>query len=271
LLLDELLRHCETDGHFGGDSAGTTTTRLSQALRHLVFHIIVQVSNGRHARALVDGLFYFRRQRHVFDNETGQFETVLRGHDGIDQWQERFPKFQIAARHVEHRNVCLGQGFAEHTHNPRTHHIREFFKTKMLIRPGHFLEKEPRLDDFEIVNAESTRADHAKIVIAHHDRVRGAPLIAGENTRDDEVNVRLERRLEAVLPRFERGQNWNVVGGQRVFAGPECVAELAEVHKLRDLRLAHDQLRAALDFLVLIRETIRERVARIVSPLDDFD
>ena len=39
-----------------------------------------------------------------------------------------------------------------------------------------------------------------------------------------------------------------------VLAGAEGVAELAEVDELRDLRFAHDQLRAALDLLVLVRE-----------------
>jgi hypothetical protein len=55
-----------------------------------------------------------------------------------------------------------------------------------------------------------------------------------------------------------------------VLAGAEGVAELAEIDKLRHLRLAHDELGAALDFLVLVRKAPGERVARIVRPLDDF-
>ena len=49
------------------------------------------------------------------------------------------------------------------------------------------------------------------------------------------------------------------------------VAELTQVNELRDLRFADDELRAALDLFVLIGKPERERVARIVRPLDDID
>jgi len=55
--------------------------------------------------------------------------------------------------------------------------------------------------------------------------------------------------MQAVFPTFERGQNGDVIGGERVFAGREGVAELAEIHELRGLRFADDELRAVLDFL----------------------
>ena len=61
------------------------------------------------------------------------------------------------------------------------------------------------------------------------------------------------------------------VVGVAVFARPEGVAELAEIDELRDLRFADDELRAALDFLVLVGKAVRKRVARIVGPLDDLD
>jgi hypothetical protein len=77
--------------------------------------------------------------------------------------------------------------------------------------------------------------------------------------------------LQRVLPALEVGEDRDVVGGQRVLAGPERVAELAQVDELRDLRLAHDELRAVLDFLVLVGEAVRQRVARVVRPLDDVD
>src|SRR5262249_33297199 len=54
-------------------------------------------------------------------------------------------------------------------------------------------------------------------------------------------------------------------------AGAEGVSKLAEVDELRDLRFAHDELRAALDLLVLVGKTIGERVARIIGPFDDVD
>jgi hypothetical protein len=56
-----------------------------------------------------------------------------------------------------------------------------------------------------------------------------------------------------------------------VLARAERVAELAEVDELHVLRLAHDELRASLDFLVLVGAPVRQGVARVVGPLDDLD
>ena len=56
-----------------------------------------------------------------------------------------------------------------------------------------------------------------------------------------------------------------------MLARRESVAELAEINELRDLRFAHDELRAVLDFLVVVRPAEAERVARIIGPFDDFD
>ena len=123
----------------------------------------------------------------------------------------------------------------------------------------------------EVVGAERAHADDAEVLVAHHDRVRRAPLVAGEQARGDVVDVGLERRVEAVLPRLELREDRDVVGRQRVLAGPERVAELAEVDELHHLRLAHDQLRAVLDRLVVVGKAERERVARVVGPLDDVD
>ena len=114
-------------------------------------------------------------------------------------------------------------------------------------------------------------ADDAEVLVANHDGVGRAPFVAGEQARDDVVDVRLERRFESVLPALEPRQHRDVVGGQRVLAGAEGVAELAEVHELRHLRFADDELGVALDFLVLVGEPVRQRVARVVGPLDDVD
>ena len=58
---------------------------------------------------------------------------------------------------------------------------------------------------------------------------------------------------------------------ERVLARAEGVAELAEVDELRHLRFADDELRAVLDGLVLVGKPPRQRVARVVGPLDDLE
>src|SRR5262249_55163625 len=89
--------------------------------------------------------------------------------------------------------------------------------------------------------------------------------------RRDEIDVGFERRFEPVLPALEPREHRNVVGRQHVLAGSEQVAELSEVHELDHLRFADDELGAALDFLVFVRKAIRQRVAGIISPLDNLD
>jgi hypothetical protein len=86
-------------------------------------------------------------------------------------------------------------------------------------------------------------------------------LLPGKQTRVDVVDVTLERRVEAVLPAQDGGQDRNVLGGQGVLAGAERVGVLAGGDELHHLRFAHDQLRAVLDFLVVVGVSVRQRVA----------
>ena len=63
------------------------------------------------------------------------------------------------------------------------------------------------------------------------------------------------------LPRPEARQDRDVVGDQAVLARSEGVAELAEIDELCGLRLADDELGAALDRLVIVRVAIGQDVA----------
>ena len=56
-----------------------------------------------------------------------------------------------------------------------------------------------------------------------------------------------------------------------MLAGAEGVGEGAEVDELRDLRLADDELRAALDGAILVGEAAGQRVVAVVAPVDDLD
>ena len=105
----------------------------------------------------------------------------------------------------------------------------------MIVRAGDFLKERFYVHDLEVERSEGAHARHAEVRVAQHHRVARAPLVAGEKPRIDEVNVRLERRFEAVLPTFERGKDRDVIRDERVFARPERVAELAEVNELRGL------------------------------------
>ena len=105
----------------------------------------------------------------------------------------------------------------------------------MIVRAGDFLQKGLHVGDVKIKDAVGARADDAEIGVAQHDRVGGAPFVAGKQAGVDVVEVGLERRVQSVFPAFERGQDRDVVGGERMFAWSEGIAELAEIHELRDL------------------------------------
>ena len=201
----------------------------------------------------------------------GTVDPVLRFELRVDERQQRFAHFLVARRDVERRHLGAGDGVAEDADDARAHRVGELVEAEVVVGAGDFLQEALRLDHLEVVGAEGAQADDAEVLVAHHDRVRRAPLVAGEQPRVDEVDVGLERRLEAVLPALEAGQDRDVVGGQRVLAGAERVAELAQVDELRRLRFADDELRAVLDLLVVVGETPADGVARVVGPLDDVD
>jgi hypothetical protein len=147
----------------------------------------------------------------------------------------------------------------------------EFVKPEMVVGAGDLLQELLRIDNAEIVGAVGAQPNDAEVRVAHHHGIRRAPLVAREHPRDDIVDVGLEWALERVLPALEVGENGDVVGGERVLPRAERVPEFAEVDELRHLRLAHHELRAILDFLVLVGKPEAQRVARVIRPLDDVD
>ena len=54
-------------------------------------------------------------------------------------------------------------------------------------------------------------------------------------------------------------------------ARTEQIAVLAQVDELHALRFPHDELSAALDFLVVVRKPVGQRIARVIGPFDDVD
>jgi hypothetical protein len=144
-------------------------------------------------------------------------------------------------------------------------------KPEVIVGAGYFLQESRHVDHAEVVGPERAQADDAEVLIPDHDRIGRAPLVAREQPRGDVIHVGLERRLEAIFPPLKLRQHRDIVGGERVLSRSEQIAELSKIDKLHRLRLTDDELSAALDFLVLIREPEREGVARVVGPLDDLD
>jgi len=142
---------------------------------------------------------------------------------------------------------------AEDADNPGPHRVGEIIKPKMVVRARDFLEESLDVDHPEIVGAECAQACDPEILIPDHHRIRGSPVVTGEQPGCDEVHIGFKGRLESVFPPFELRQNGDVVGREGVLAGPKGVAELAEIHELSGLRFAHDKLRTALNLAVSVR------------------
>ena len=72
-------------------------------------------------------------------------------------------------------------------------------------------------------------------------------------------------------PALQGRQDRQVLGDQRVVAGPERVGELPAIDEYRLLALADDQLGAVLDLVLIAGESPREGRPGVVEPLDDVD
>jgi hypothetical protein len=78
------------------------------------------------------------------------------------------------------------------THDARAHGVEEFIEAEVIVRARDFLQEHFHVHDLEVERAEGPRAHDAEILIAHHDGIARAPLVAGEEPRVDVINVGLE-------------------------------------------------------------------------------
>jgi hypothetical protein len=141
----------------------------------------------------------------------------------------------------------------------------------LAIRADEVAEQPLRIDRAQRVGAERAHAHGPELAVAHRHGVRRAPAQIGDLARADEVDLGLERALEAVQPAGERRQDRQVARLEPVLTRSEHVGDLALVHEHGHLARPHDQLRAILDLVVVAREAPDERSPSVVDPLDDVD
>lgn len=89
--------------------------------------------------------------------------------------------------------------------------------------------------------------------------------------RREEVDVRLEGRLEVLGPVLEVGEDGQVRSVQRVEARPEDVGDASLVDEHGHLGLAHGELAAVLDLGVGHGIAPNENAGFGLVPLDDVD
>ena len=94
---------------------------------------------------------------------------------GLMSGSSASPSSRVARRDVEHRHLRRRQRVAEDADDARAHRVGELVEPEVLVRAGHFLQEQLRVDDLEVVGAERARADDPEVLVAHHDRVARCP------------------------------------------------------------------------------------------------
>ena len=140
------------------------------------------------------------------------------------------------------------------------------------LGPGHFADEQLGIVDLDGKDAEGAQADEAELGILEADRLLGAPFQVQEGLQVDEIDLGLERGLEAVGQGEQPGQQGDVHGRQDMAAGLEGVQGLAVAEKDRGLVLLDDQLRPELDVArALFGDAVRNLLSRLVEVLDDLE
>ncbi len=253
-----------------GEAAGIRRRGADRLGRLHLGVLMHPVAEDAQLRALVDRLLDLLGQRDVLDEEARELETEA-GELGGEDAAAGDRELVVVRREVERCDLRLGDGVREPRQDGRTELPGDFVGRGQAARPDDVLEEDPGVGDAHGIGAEGPQPDHAELGVPHHHRVGRAPLQIGEEAGVEEVDLGLERALEAVLPAAQGGQDRHVLGLDLVAPGGEEVGRLALVDEQGDLVLAHDELGAHLDLLVVDREPPDQRIGRVVEPLDDLD
>ena len=96
-------------------------------------------------------------------------------------------------------------------------------------------------------------------------------MLVGLHAGREVIHIRLEWRLERLVPIHQIRQDRQRIRVERVKPRPEHVGHSALVHEDRHLRVAHRQLAAVLDFAILHRKAVGQDAIRGLDPIDDID
>ncbi len=127
------------------------------------------------------------------------------------------------------------------------------------------------IGDLVGVVAEGAHPHRAEFLVAQGHRLRRAPALVEALAAAEVIDVALEGGLEQLVPVLQVGQQRQGVGAQLVTAGAEGVGDLALVDEHRELRLAHRQDCAGLDFAVLHRIAPGQHLVAVLEPFEYVD
>ncbi len=228
------------------------------------------VAEDAELRPLVDRRLDLLGEGDVLDEELRELEAEA-AELGAELPSSERRQLVVLGRDVERRDLRLGDRVGELGEDDRPELAGDLVRRRQPLRPDDRVEEDLRVGDLHRVGPEGADPDHPEVGVPHHDGVRRPPLQVGVVPGVEEVDLRLERGLEAVLPPAQGRQDRDVLRGELVPPRQEEVGRLPLVDEEGRLVLAHRQLRAHLDLLVVDGEPVDERVGRLVQPLDDLD
>src|SRR5277367_1758925 len=123
----------------------------------------------------------------------------------------------------------------------------------------------------ERVDAVSADPHRSKLLVADRDARSRTPFAIDLQPRREVVHIRLERRLERLVPVHQVRQDRQRVRAERVQARTKDIRNTAFVHEYGHLRIAHGEFPTSLDFHVFHRVTIGERALTALGPLNDVN
>jgi len=271
-LLLHHLAHCGSHSHpdsCGPESAGILG-RFFHRVGGLKLGVVLEVPDGSHAGALVDGLLHLFGQADVFDPEVRDLQAnffKLGSKSGLDL----APELAIASREIDDGDSCLGDTFAEFRDDLVADVGLDLFDGELPIRPGDLLQELSGVAHPDGIGAKRPDSDHSEVGISHHHRVHRPPFQIRESLGVDEVDLGLERTIESVLPSLQSAEDGQVLGLKFVSARLEGIGDRTLGDKDRHLRLSNRELRSILDLIAVSLKAINHRVLGVVQPLDDVD
>ena len=274
-LPSHLRAHCHADpGAEAGAHPRPGAARVGGCARHRLgggeLGVAAEVADDAHRGAPVQRLLDRGGQADVLDVELGHREAVF-GQRRRDLGGDELAEVGGIGRHVEHRDPGGGDHPAELLHDDVADLERDLVLGELAVGADDLADEDAGVGHADGVGPKGAQPRRPELRVAQDDRVLGAPLEVGEAAGGDEVDLGLERRLEAVVPVLQRRQDRHVVGLEEVETRHEDVGELALVDEDRGLPLAHGQLGAVLDLVAVALEAPDHRVAGVVGPFDDVD
>src|SRR5271170_6484276 len=123
----------------------------------------------------------------------------------------------------------------------------------------------------ERVDAVSADPHRSKLLVADRDGRSRTPFTIDLQPRREVVHIRLERRLERLVPVHQVRQDRQRVRAERVQARTKDIRNTAFVHEYGHLRIADGEFPAGLNFHIFHGVAISERALTAFGPLNNVD